>query len=924
MTVQLSKQLYPYVTDAIKRGLQGWLSASSLQSLAPPSRDRTLTVSAENAPIPIVYGEVSVPGLIFAVGTISSDLVVGVAWGYGEFQAIDDIYINDEAVPISGVTVTSYLGTTTQTADATLASAIAAYADDMVLRTPAGDVGVAYSVFRITPSSIGASPRFQAVVRARKVLDPRTATVAYSANPALCWGDLVTNPVFGMGRSITGLDDAADWCDELLGGILPRCRVGLALTQPRRTTEYLDLLASYGELIWYWEGSDIVVIPDRALSFAAEADARGQNALSFETAIDPDAYARGDYFAELYAASPTLMYAHWTVGAGWEFVPGQPITAVAATSSTTQTVALSGETKYVARFSIDSVTAGSVALHLNGVEVIAAQTTAGDYSAIVTGSLAGPDEFELVATGFSGQLSGIELQMFIWLEDNCIAGTLSLEGADDGDTPTKVSVRYTAASETSGYWTDAITSQALPGVDEGESPLIESTLSLPGITRVEEANNKALARLQQMKNRVTISWISADRGIIHRKGDVVRHAMPFRGTDILARIQSAPMVSYGRYRISATRYDPAHYPSELVLPEGTGTIPVGAILPLSGSTVPDGWASYTAANGKYIVGAGSTYAPEDTGGDSLTIGPFSGNTSTEDLHMSGGAGSFNVQRLELGPIGSPGARWLSSPVYPSTLHDHTYSISAFALNPFRREQRLIIKTGTADTSIPKEAQVFGLPNLVLAGLSRVVSSSNRMLMAAAASADTGVASQSVGATIGNAGASHIHTNFGDRGEVALGLNTVWYAELAAGGTHSHSATLPVTMSFKRKTVALWGAGSNYAIIPGMIVLWAGSLASLPTDWALCDGAGVTPDLRDFFLVIAPEGSEDVAAGNNTIAIGGSTGSHGHSHRGGASTSGTPTYSTVHSDAALHHHQISISQALVPPYYALAAIMYSPS
>jgi microcystin-dependent protein len=49
---------------------------------------------------------------------------------------------------------------------------------------------------------------------------------------------------------------------------------------------------------------------------------------------------------------------------------------------------------------------------------------------------------------------------------------------------------------------------------------------------------------------------------------------------------------------------------------------------------------------------------------------------------------------------------------------------------------------------------------------------------------------------------------------------------------------------------------NYALNPngngpvpaGGIIMWSGSLASIPTGWALCDGRNNTPDLRDRFVM----------------------------------------------------------------------------
>ena len=39
------------------------------------------------------------------------------------------------------------------------------------------------------------------------------------------------------------------------------------------------------------------------------------------------------------------------------------------------------------------------------------------------------------------------------------------------------------------------------------------------------------------------------------------------------------------------------------------------------------------------------------------------------------------------------------------------------------------------------------------------------------------------------------------------------------------------------------------ILPkGLISMWYGSIASIPSGWALCDGTNSTPDLRDRFIV----------------------------------------------------------------------------
>jgi microcystin-dependent protein len=162
---------------------------------------------------------------------------------------------------------------------------------------------------------------------------------------------------------------------------------------------------------------------------------------------------------------------------------------------------------------------------------------------------------------------------------------------------------------------------------------------------------------------------------------------------------------------------------------------------------------------------------------------------------------------------------------------------------------------------------------------------------------------------------------------------------------------------------------------GGIILWSGSLASIPVGWVLCDGASGTPDLRDRFVVGAglgyavadtggeatvalvtdnlPSHSHTLDSGTISSAVTGisivSDGAHSHTvttnagttqpNEGGDAgggyqgtiTSTTSTH-TGHSHSvtdAGHTHTLSGSSGLTgsgtahenrPPYYALAYIM----
>jgi hypothetical protein len=57
------------------------------------------------------------------------------------------------------------------------------------------------------------------------------------------------------------------------------------------------------------------------------------------------------------------------------------------------------------------------------------------------------------------------------------------------------------------------------------------------------------------------------------------------------------------------------------------------------------------------------------------------------------------------------------------------------------------------------------------------------------------------------------------------------------------------------------------MVPGMIMLWHGTVASIPSGWHLCDGTAGTIDLRDYFVP---------CAGFN-YTPGQTGGSNGHSH-----------------------------------------------
>jgi hypothetical protein len=94
--------------------------------------------------------------------------------------------------------------------------------------------------------------------------------------------------------------------------------------------------------------------------------------------------------------------------------------------------------------------------------------------------------------------------------------------------------------------------------------------------------------------------------------------------------------------------------------------------------------------------------------------------------------------------------------------------------------------------------------------------------------------------------------------------------LTASGTLTSSGTLAVTGGLTLDGAAgtsgqvlLSAGGSNTptwgnAFVAGMIMMWSGTIATIPSGWLLCNGSSGTPDLRNKFIVGAYQDTTGVA------------------------------------------------------------------
>lgn len=214
--------VFDFVGDIFSEVVEWFVDVPDVPEYEDKSQGTLLNKQSNLAPIPIIYGQRKVGGTRVFVETSGSDntyLYVCLVLCEGEIEAIDDVYINDVASTdsqFSGlIQIDKKLGTDTQTASSVLTPA-PSWTSDHTLK------GVAYLGLRFTWNRdvFGSIPDVTAVVRGKKVYDPRTDTTAYRTNPAICLLDYLTNTRYGKAlpssafeSGYTSWQNAANKCD---------------------------------------------------------------------------------------------------------------------------------------------------------------------------------------------------------------------------------------------------------------------------------------------------------------------------------------------------------------------------------------------------------------------------------------------------------------------------------------------------------------------------------------------------------------------------------------------------------------------------------------------------------------------------------------------------------------------------------------
>lgn len=195
---------------------------------------------------------------------------------------------------------------------------------------------------------------------------------------------------------------------------------------------------------------------------------------------------------------------------------------------------------------------------------------------------------------------------------------------------------------------------------------------------------------------------------------------------------------------------------------------------------------------------------------------------------------------------------------------------------------------------------------------------------------------------GGAGWEFIPTDIVSQAEAEAGTATiprVWTAQRVKQAIDALTSTPLISLQKSQ-------------IKPGMINLWSGTITTIPQYWHLCDGTNGTPDLTDKFVIGASSDDAGIAKTNITGTLTKTGGSKdavvvqhnhgitdpGHFHtsttyEGGLAGAGavfdvtghvaTPeNTSTKTTGITINTEGVAGTDKNLPPYYALAYIMYT--
>lgn len=355
-------------------------------------------------------------------------------------------------------------------------------------------------------------------------------------------------------------------------------------------------------------------------------------------------------------------------------------------------------------------------------------------------------------------------------------------------------------------------------------------------------------------------------------------------------------------------------------------IPVGALVFYNQAfTGISGWQRYSAADGLFLRGTATQ------GQIATTSSPSLSGTLNVTL---GTSGSHFPSQISFGPAFNP-----SGTAFPGgwfnlgTAGSHVHTITGLNLStigvpsPAAYSTYIIIECVSTTKRLPPNSIVFS--QNAPGSLFSLLSVENQPIRGGVSNNTTGTGTTitNIRTTAVSGTHSHIDTNFPYDPATVIATNYPYVTSL----THNHNITLNIVAnSILTKLLSAWGNSFESYLGLNSIIMYKGSLASLPSGWYVCDGTNGTINMVDFFVGFGSQAAWNTSTGtNNDITATGTTNTNNwsHSHQGSGIIGATPATlaSVPHgTNSVSHSHTVTPSLSSVnydPGTIRIAFIQY---
>ena len=327
--------------------------------------------------------------------------------------------------------------------------------------------------------------------------------------------------------------------------------------------------------------------------------------------------------------------------------------------------------------------------------------------------------------------------------------------------------------------------------------------------------------------------------------------------------------------------------------------PQGLILGLlPGTGIPAGWAEWTAANGRSLLGTSAAQGC----GSVLENSSIALTTGTGGSHTDGTGQLIQNYGVVWGSTHNQSSQpWTKSP-YAKGAHAHAVTVT---YTPAKCE--IVLVRAQNNAPLFDGLVGFSTQDIPLHDQLSTYDGFNGHLFAGTQWA---ASEHSVAATVGSAAAVHYHIE-----NVAYGVTSITGPTYTATGTslgaHTHSISLAATVNTHRIAFRMFKLLANRGV-RGLIGAWLGS--TIPPNWEL------VAEANNKHVWFSGSATGEIS-GNGTLALSNTSSYVGHAHGFSGTKDYTGCSAVPHSNSVTHAHAVSASVAYHPSLYIVQFIRY---